>query len=67
VIQEVVAVQPVEVPAYNVQVSGEWREARGCKGRKDIREGDGEYKEGRRGAEKGECKGEGGGGTHHMR
>jgi hypothetical protein len=31
----------------SIQCTGEWewREARECKGRKDVREGDGEYKE----------------------
>src|SRR5882762_1266956 len=54
----------------SIQCTGwrEWREARGCKGRKDVREGDGEYKEGRRRAGAGEHKGgECQGGTHHTR
>jgi hypothetical protein len=33
------------------------REVRGWKGRKDIREGDGDYEEGRKGVGKGERKG----------
>ena len=51
----------------NIQRTGERerREARGYKGRKDIREGDEEYEEGSRGAGEGEREGgESRGGTH---